>query len=49
MPPAPTPAQLERDALSNLEGISEARIARYGLPAGLMAKMKASEDLEADS
>jgi hypothetical protein len=32
----------ERDTLSTLESISEARIARYGLPAGLMARMKAS-------
>ena len=30
------------DTLSTLEGISEARIARHGLPAGLMARMKAS-------
>jgi hypothetical protein len=32
----------ERDNLSTLEGISEARIARHGLPVGLMARMKAS-------
>jgi len=32
----------ERDSLSTLEGISEARIARHGLPAGLMARIKAS-------
>ena len=32
----------ERDSLSTLEGMSEARIARHGLPAGLMARMKAS-------
>jgi hypothetical protein len=32
----------EKDTLSTLEGISEARIARHGLPAGLMARMKAS-------
>ena len=28
----------ERDSLSTLEGMSEARIARHGLPAGLMAR-----------
>jgi hypothetical protein len=32
----------ERDSLSILEGISGARIARHGLPAGLMARIKAS-------
>ena len=32
----------ERDNLSTLEDISEARIARHGLPVGLMARMKAS-------
>jgi len=32
----------ERDSLSTLESISEARIARHELPAGLMARMKAS-------
>jgi hypothetical protein len=32
----------EWDSLSTLEGISEARIARHGLPAGLMARIKAS-------
>ena len=32
----------ERDKLSTLEGISEAWIARHGLPAGLMARIKAS-------
>jgi hypothetical protein len=32
----------ERDSLSTLEGMSEARIARHGLRAGLMARMKAS-------
>ena len=31
----------ERDSLSTLEGISEARIARHGLPAGLMARIEA--------
>jgi hypothetical protein len=31
-----------RDSLSTLDGISEARIARHGLPAGLMARIKAS-------
>jgi hypothetical protein len=39
----------EWDSLSTLEGISEARIARHGLLAGLVARMKASEDLEAGS
>ena len=39
----------EKDTLSTLEGISEARIARHGLPAGLVARMKASEDLETGS
>ena len=34
--------QPRKDSLSTLEGISEARIARHGLPAGLMARMKAS-------
>jgi hypothetical protein len=32
----------KRDSLSTLESISEARIARHGLPADLMAKIKAS-------
>jgi hypothetical protein len=32
----------ERDSLSTLEGISEARVARHGLLAGLMARIKAS-------
>jgi hypothetical protein len=32
----------KRDALGTLEGISEAWSARHGLPAGLMARMKAS-------
>jgi hypothetical protein len=32
----------ERDSLSTLETVSEARIARHGLPAGLMARMKGS-------
>jgi hypothetical protein len=32
----------ERDTPSTLEGISEAQIARHGLPAGLTARMKAS-------
>jgi hypothetical protein len=32
----------EKDSLSTLEGISEARITRHGLPAGLIARMKAS-------
>ena len=32
----------ERDSLSTLESMSEARIARHELPAGLMARMKAS-------
>ena len=32
----------EKDSLSTLETISEARIARHGLPAGLMARMKGS-------
>jgi len=32
----------ERDSFSTLEGIFEAWIARYGLPAGLMARIKAS-------
>ena len=31
------------------ERISEARIARHGLPAGLVTRMKDSEDLEAGS
>ena len=30
----------ERDKPSTLEGISEARIIRHGLPAGLIARMK---------
>jgi hypothetical protein len=30
----------ERDSLSIPEGTSEARIARHGLPAGLIARMK---------
>ena len=32
----------ERDSLSTLESMSEARIARHELPAGLRARMKAS-------
>ena len=32
----------ERDSLATLESMSEARIARHELPAGLMARMKAS-------
>ena len=40
----------ERDSLSILEGISEARIARHRLPAGLMARIKAStKDLGVNS
>jgi hypothetical protein len=41
--------QLRKDILSTSESISEARIARPGLLAGLMVRMKASEDLEAGS
>ena len=36
---------LGKDDLSNLKDISEARIARHGLPVGLMARTKASRDL----
>jgi hypothetical protein len=36
----------EEDTLSTLEGISEARIAWHGRPAGLMARMKASVKTE---
>ena len=36
---------LRKDDLSNLKDISEARIARHGLPVGLMARTKASRDL----
>ena len=36
----------EGDTLIILEGISEARIAGHVLPAALMVRMKASEDLE---
>jgi hypothetical protein len=32
----------QRDDLTTLETISEARIAQHGLPAGLMARMKGS-------
>jgi hypothetical protein len=32
----------EKDTLSTLERISEARIARHGLPAGLMTRLKDS-------
>ena len=32
----------ERDTLSTLERISEARVARHGLPAGLMIRLKDS-------
>jgi hypothetical protein len=32
----------EKDSLSTLKTISEARIARHGLPAWLMARMKGS-------
>jgi hypothetical protein len=32
----------EEETLCTLDSISEARIARHGLPAGLMARMKAS-------
>jgi hypothetical protein len=32
----------ERDILSILDGISEAQIARHGLPAGFMTRIKAS-------
>ena len=32
----------EKDTLGTLEAISEARIARHGLPAGLIARMKGS-------
>jgi hypothetical protein len=32
----------EKDSLITLETISEARIARHGLPAGLIARMKGS-------
>ena len=40
----------EMDSLSTLEGMPEARVARHGLSAGLMARMKAlCEDLKADS
>jgi len=39
----------ERDNLSTLERISEAQVATHGLPAGLMTRMKDSEDLEAGS
>ena len=40
----------EKGTLGTLEGISEARIARHELPAGLMARMRGiCEDLGADS
>jgi hypothetical protein len=32
----------EKDTLSTLERISEARVARHGLPAGLMTRLKDS-------
>jgi hypothetical protein len=32
----------DMDSLSTLDGISEARIARHGLPASLIARIKAS-------